>query len=232
MKKKCFSCGAPFALSGFGKLQKYCSKCARRGNGRGRGLPGSNPLRTKAANAVREQVLTQRDKPNPISFVTPDGRKGKVWLGTAGVADDFHWRVQVAEAIKIAEIETKERGTGLNEPADLVGGRYWKSSVSKALRNIILDTELHRLTGFRVRLCFNDEVPAIGSGWRVVTCQFRGGMVILHHAGYAGTIKRDVFKERVAATRRCIERNAPKRPQLTLVVSNPPKFDEGLSDVA
>jgi hypothetical protein len=156
-----------------------------------------------------------------------------VWLGTAGVGDSLHWRVQVAEAIKIAETETKERGTGLNKPADLVGGRYWKSRVGKALRKRILETELQRPpTGFRVRLCFNDEVPAIGSGWRVVTCQFRGDRVILHHAGHKTTIKRDVFKERVAATRRCIERNGPKRPQLTLVVSNPPKFDEGLSDVA
>jgi hypothetical protein len=31
MKKKCLSCGMPFTLSGSGKRQKYCSKCARRG---------------------------------------------------------------------------------------------------------------------------------------------------------------------------------------------------------
>ena len=52
MKKKCLSCGAQFALSGSGKRQKYCSKCARRGDGRVRGLPGSNPLKTKPAGDV------------------------------------------------------------------------------------------------------------------------------------------------------------------------------------
>ena len=31
IKKKCLSCGVQFALSGSGKRQKYCSKCARRG---------------------------------------------------------------------------------------------------------------------------------------------------------------------------------------------------------
>jgi hypothetical protein len=230
MKKKCLSCGAQFALSGSGKRQKYCSKCARRGNGWGRGLPGSNLLKTKPAKTVREQVLAQRDKPNPISFGTSDGRKGRVWLGIAGVGDCLHWCVHLAEAIRIA---AKERGAGLNEPTNLVGGRWRTGRVSKALRKSILETELQgRLPGFRVRLCFNDEVPAIGSGWRVITCQFRGGRVILHHAGYAATLKRDVFKERVVATRLCIERSGPKRPQLKLVISNPPKFDEGLSDVA
>ena len=97
MKKKCLSCGAQFALSGSGKRQKYCSKCARRGDGRVRGLPGSNPLKTKPAKTVREQVLAQRDKPNPISFITPDGRKGRVWLGAAGVGDDRHWRVNLKD---------------------------------------------------------------------------------------------------------------------------------------
>ena len=97
MKKKCLSCGAQFALSGFGKRQKYCSKCARRGDGRVRGLPGSNPLKTKPAKTVREQVLAQRDKPNPISFIAPDGRRGKVWLGATGVGDDRHWRVNLKD---------------------------------------------------------------------------------------------------------------------------------------
>ena len=47
MKKKCLSCGAQFALSGSGKRQKYCPKCARRGMVPGRGLPGSKLLKTK-----------------------------------------------------------------------------------------------------------------------------------------------------------------------------------------
>src|SRR5262245_36253299 len=96
MKKKCLACGAQFALS-VGKRQKYCSKCARRGIGRVRGLSDSNPLKTNLAKTVREQVLAQREKRNPISFITPDGHKGRVWLGTAGVGDDRYWRVNLKD---------------------------------------------------------------------------------------------------------------------------------------
>jgi hypothetical protein len=37
-----------------------------------------------------------------------------------------------------------------------------------------------------------DEAPAIGSGQRLVMCQFRGKKIVLHHAGYTATIERDV----------------------------------------
>src|SRR6185437_6150495 len=35
MKKRCLSCGVQFTLSGSGKRQKYCPKCARRNDRRG-----------------------------------------------------------------------------------------------------------------------------------------------------------------------------------------------------
>jgi DNA-directed RNA polymerase subunit RPC12/RpoP len=57
MKKKCLSCGVQFALSGSGKRQKYCPKCARRGMVPGRGLPGSKLLKTKAAKIASEAEL-------------------------------------------------------------------------------------------------------------------------------------------------------------------------------
>lgn len=109
MKKKCLSCGAQFTLSGSGKRQKYCSKCARRGDGRVRGLPNPNRLKTKPAKTVHEQVLPQRDKPNPISFITADGRRGRVWLAAAGVGDDRHWRVNLNDL-------PAEKGRGFTEP--------------------------------------------------------------------------------------------------------------------
>jgi hypothetical protein len=56
--------------------------------------------------------------------------------------------------------------------------------------------------GLKVRLCLEDEVPAIGCGWRVVTCQFRGSKVALLHAGYSATIKRADFKQILVGTRR------------------------------
>ncbi|HEX2379213.1 MAG TPA: hypothetical protein VHI74_00530 [Methyloceanibacter sp.] len=44
------------------------------------------------------------------------------------------------------------------------------------------------------------------------------------------TIWRDVFKDLVAANKRY--RIKARRPQLKLVVSNPPKLDERVSDAA
>ena len=122
MKKRCFSCGVSFELSGSGKRQKYCQSCAHRG----RGLPAPNPLKTKGAGrhfsaplrlSVREQIEAQKDQPNPVFFTSADGRNGMAWLGVGArrgpteriIGDDRHWRVHVAEAIKLAAEEAKER---------------------------------------------------------------------------------------------------------------------------
>ena len=57
----------------------------------------------------------------------------------------------------------------------------------------------------------------LGCGWRIVTCQFRGNNVLLHHNGSVASMKRQAFKDLVAANRRLRR----KRPKLRLVVSNP-----------
>ena len=89
MKKRCCSCGCTFTLSGSGKRQKYCSECAKRGDGRVWGLLASKPLNIKGAEndfsapippSIREQIEAQKDQPNPIPITTIDGRKGRVWL--------------------------------------------------------------------------------------------------------------------------------------------------------
>ena len=140
MKKRCFSCGgATSSLAGSGKRQKYCQNCSSRGAHRGRRLPASNPLKTKGAGkhfsaplplSVREQIKASKDWPNPIRFITPDGREGRVWLvtgkhGNKIIGDDRHWRVHVAEAIKIAAEEAKERKAERSsvQPADKPYGR-------------------------------------------------------------------------------------------------------------
>ena len=75
--------------------------------------------------------------------------------------------------------------------------------------------------GFRVRLGSETEreLRVLGCGWRIVTCQFRGENVHLHHNGYTATMERKAFKELLAANRRLRR----KRPALRLVASNPPK---------
>jgi hypothetical protein len=74
--------------------------------------------------------------------------------------------------------------------------------------------------GFRVRLCIEDEkeLQVLGCGWRVVTVEFDGPRIHLHHNGNTATIKRPAFKALIAANKRLRR----KRPVLRLVVSNPP----------
>jgi hypothetical protein len=79
MKKKCLACGEQFALSGSGKRQKYCSRCARRGDGRGRGLPGSKALKTKGAEKHLWPPIPPAPTESPIQFTTPEGDKGRIW---------------------------------------------------------------------------------------------------------------------------------------------------------
>jgi hypothetical protein len=120
-------------------------------------------------------VRAQQDQLNPIHFTTPEGIKGKVWLasdknGNKLIGDDRHWRCHVPAAAKVDQ-EAKR--------------------VSASLADI-WETELDRLRGFRVRLCIEGEkeLQVLGCGWRIVTCQFRGDKVLLHHNGNTGTMKR------------------------------------------
>jgi hypothetical protein len=63
------------------------------------------------------------------------------------------------------------------------------------------------------------ELQVLGCGWRIITCQFRGNKVLLHHNGNVATMKRIAFKELVAALRAV--RLKKRRPSLRLVISNP-----------
>ena len=175
MRKKCFSCGVSFELSGSGKRQKYCQNCSSRGGHRRRGLPASNPLKAKGAGKHFSAA-----KHNQFSL-----------------------------------------------PINLMGGNVRGKTdpqrAKVAFRNAILDTELAPpLKGFTVRLIFEDEAPAIGSGRRLVLVQFRGKKVVLHGGGYTATIRRDTFKELVASNKRYRKRNQAK-PSLRLIVGGSPK---------
>jgi hypothetical protein len=134
----------------------------------------------------------------------PDGRRGRVWLGVGGkcingkwqggseriVGDDRHWRVSLHEAAKVDE----EARRVVPRAATLRA--VWATELPEPLR------------GIRVRLFLEDEAPTLGSGQRLIVCQLRGKKVILHHASYSATIKRDAFKALVAANKRYRRRNA------------------------
>jgi hypothetical protein len=73
--------------------------------------------------------------------------------------------------------------------------------------------------GFRLRLCIDaeKELQVLGCGWRIVTCQFRGNNVLLHHNGSVASMKRQAFGDLISANRHLRR----KRPKLRLVVSHP-----------
>jgi hypothetical protein len=239
MKKRCLSCGAPFALSQSGRPQKYCPKCSKRGTGFGRGLPASKALKTKGAEKHPWTPIDPGPNRSPIQFTTPEGDKGRVWLSDRKdrEGEDLYWRSAIAEARKHATLAAKDREANrsrFDSSVDLVNGRL-RGKVE--LRKAILDTELvPPLKGFLVRLYFELEAPDIGCGQRLVLCQFRGEEARLYHYREDGqwmqstTISRDVFKDLVAANKR--HRIEAQRPQLKLAVSNPPKLDERVSNAA
>jgi hypothetical protein len=91
---------------------------------------------------------------NPISFTTPDGIKGRVWLaskldGTKIIGDDRHWRLNVPAASKVDQ------------------------EAVVALRDI-WEIELDRLRGLRVHLGIDGEkaLQVLGCGFRTVTVSF------------------------------------------------------------
>jgi hypothetical protein len=171
---------------------------------------------------VREQIVAQQDRPNPIGFSLTDGSKGRVWVasdrhGAKLIGDDRHWRVNVADVLKL---EKEKRQT-----------TSWRPTAEALRRPIIvvgrngpttnMDDALGVLKGFRVRLYMEaeKELQILGCGWRIVNCQFRGNKVFLHHNGNVATMKRKAFKELLAAVRAA--RPKTRRPRLRLVVSNP-----------
>ena len=62
----------------------------------------------------------------------------------------------------------------------------------------------------------SNELQVLGCGWRIVTCQFRGNNVLLHHNGSVASMKRQAFTDLVSGNRHLRR----KRPKLRLVVSN------------
>jgi len=170
---------------------------------------------------VRAQIVAQEEEPNPIGFTLPDGTKGRVWLasddqGSKIIGDDRVWRVNTEELLRRKERRPKgitwvPTAKTLHRPIIVVGR-------NDPVRDV--DDALPTVKGFQVRLCIEaeKELQILGCGWRIVTCQFRGNKVLLHHNGNVATMKRPAFKELLAANKR----PRRKRPALRLVVSNPP----------
>ena len=244
MKKKCLSCGAQFALSGSGKRQKYCPKCAKRGMMRGRGLPGTKILKTKAAKIASDaelgsfvlaQIRTQKSQ--PVSFTAPEGDRVRICLSGREdrKGEEVYWRVNLKELKRLGK-----KRCGFSEPreapADVIGTEGCSHIPLTRLKpnppardpQCVEPDIWPRPWGYEVRVYIEceKELQELGCGWRNLIVELDGPRVRLHHNGRIATMKRDAFKAFIARNKR------RKRLQLKLVVSNPPKFDERVSDAA
>jgi hypothetical protein len=171
---------------------------------------------------VQAQIVAHQDEPNPFGFSLPNGTKGRVWLASDGdhskiIGDDRLWRINAEELLRQKERRFKTTpwtptAEALRRPIIVVGR-------NDPVRDV--DDALGAVKGFRVRICIEGEkeLQVLGCGWRIVTCQFRGNNVLLHHNGNIATMKRTAFIELVAAVR--ASRAQRRRPSLRLVVSNP-----------
>jgi hypothetical protein len=209
-------------------LEKGASRVTPRGSVANGSFSPTNSVACKPPSTpdfgvfVRAHIEAQQDKPNPISFAIPDGTKGRVWLasnreGSKIIGDERLWRVNLEELLRKQERRTKTTPwtpttEALRSPIIVVGRNDSGRDIDDALGVI---------KGFRVRLCIEaeKELQVLGCGLRIVTCQFRGNKVLLHHNGNVGTMKRRAFKELLAAVR--VTRPKMRRLYLRLVVSNP-----------
>ncbi len=131
----------------------------------------------------------EQGKSNAIAFTAPDGTRGRVWLasdndGNKIVGDDRHWRLNFPAASKVDHDARNKRVTATL--ADI-----WQTELD------------FPPIGFRARVCIDDEkeLHRFGGGWRVVTCQFRGDKVLLHHNGVTAKMKRAAFRRFITANR-------------------------------
>jgi hypothetical protein len=206
------------------RLRTPIAEGVRNGGFSSRKSVASKPPSTPDFGAiVREQIEVQHDKPSPVSFTSPDATKCRVWLasdreGNRIIGDDRWWRINVTDPLK----QGKQR-----RPV----AASWKPSAEALRRPIIVvgrndpvrgvDEALQTMKGFKVCIYIESEkeLQALGCGWRIVTCQFRGNNVLLHHNKNVATMRRKAFKELIVAVRAA--RPKRRRSCLRLVVSNP-----------
>jgi hypothetical protein len=187
---------------------------------------------------VLKQIEAQKDQPNPIRFVTPDGTKCRVWLGAKEdgkgeliypngkrysyiIGDEVYWGCNVQELLdrekkrKQSTQPWKPTPKALRRPIIVVGR-------NEPVRD--LKDALAELRGIRARVFINaqEELQVLGCGQRVVTIQLRGNKVLLHHNGNTATMKRPAFKEFLALNRAARRRHqASLRPSAEIIPFKP-----------
>ena len=203
-------CSAQCRNAAWKKPQKRRLKGTPPGSVANGPFPSSKSIVCKPPSApdlgafVQAQIEAQQDKPNPIKFVLPDGTEGRAWLasnkeGSKIIGDDRLWRVNLEELLRQKEQKClahawRPTAKALRRPIVAVGVNDSVLSVDAALRTV---------NGLKLRIYIEGEkeLQALGCGWRIVTCQFRGNKVLLRRNGSIATMKRKAFKELLAAVR-------------------------------
>jgi hypothetical protein len=206
---------------------------------RGRGLPASKPLKTKAAKTASEidrgsfiLAKIQCQASQPVSFTTSDGDRVRIWTSDRKdrKGEEVFWRVNLNDLKKIAE-----KRCGFSEPreapTDVIRDeansqipltRLEPNPPARDPSCVQRDT-WPRPWGYKIRVYIEaeKELQELGCGWRTVIVELEGGKVHVHHNGRTATMKRAAFKDFLAFNKRYRKREH-KRPQLKLVVTNKP----------
>ena len=110
-----------------------------------------DPYRLESGPSVRAQILAQKDQPNPISFTTPDGIKGRVWLGVGApcvqgkggreriIGNDLHWGMTAKKAFEVEQ--TAMQRERRKWPVGIMGGNRRGKIEPRWLRQAILEIE-------------------------------------------------------------------------------------------
>jgi hypothetical protein len=156
-----------------------------------------------------------------------------VWLGIAGAGDDRHWRVNLKDLPAEKRCSFAEPRKATSDAIRMEGSSHiplMRPKPNPPARDpaCVQPDIWPRPWGYKTHLYIEaeEELQILGCGWRTVIVELDGPRVQLHHNGRTATMKRDAFKALLARNKRL------KRPQLKLVVSNPPKLDERVSDAA
>jgi hypothetical protein len=165
-------------------------------------------------------------------LTTPDGDRVRIWSSARKdrKGEGVYWKEAIGEVKRLGE-----RRCGFSEPrkatADIIrveGNSHIPLTRSNPLprasdpdcvqENI---WSWPRALKIRVYIEAEKELQELGCGWRNLIVEIDGPRVYLEHNGRTVTMKRKAFKEFLARNRSYRKRS--HRPQLRLVVSNPPR---------
>jgi hypothetical protein len=232
--EKCLFCGDPITRAARGRPQRFCREAHRKAYSRLNGQNNPKPhddLKTQNLDSqpidIVERICPEIRTHTPswkrlnectwkftrgrvtawIMNVAPQANHPRAWIARCG--DQASNPTTLGEAKALAAQMVR----GLPGDRDVADPIYFLNMwAAHCARQPEDEPYIERVApkGFRVRLGITNhrKLQVLGCGFRVVTVQFRGKTVMLHHNGKTAAIDRTDFKELVASNKRYRERNA------------------------